>query len=465
MKKLSMLMQIGALITVLIALPFGFSTGIAKESNPDLPVNGDDNIGITLNIAIDANKDEKDPAVAMCTNNQFLVVYERDGDIYGQRLFGNGNFLGTAFEIYNGTYEAFDPAVACDWNAPSGYFVVVFSYKFDAEGTDIDVHGQLVHDSHQASGSQLYGSFFTVSQDSSGVDETNPVVACNSPDDTCLVMFEYSGSGNGDIYGQRLDLGFAAVALDGDRFQISDPSSAIEGSPDIVWNRNDSRYMVVWQDYDSSDGHFRINYVHIYDTEKGPGEIEVLNPIYRLFNPSSISDPDDYNADHVYPSVTYNPQTGNYVATFTVNGSSQNWSYAMKFDYYMTIGSIYKLEDNTSGRSAVAYAGGNDANTGDKGQNEYMAIYTSGATTDYQSVDVGNLPENCFPNCSQFSGDVIDTILETDGWFYNPDVAGTWFGGPYLVVYEIEFNATGNHDILGELINPLSNVYLPLVVK
>lgn len=38
----------------------------------------------------------------------------------------------------------------------------------------------------------------------SGALERDPAIACNSLDHTRLIAFEYSGTGNGDIYGQRV---------------------------------------------------------------------------------------------------------------------------------------------------------------------------------------------------------------------------------------------------------------------
>jgi hypothetical protein len=57
-------------------------------------------VGEIIDVAVDSAYDEQDPAVALCTYDQYLVIYEQDGNIYGQRLTNTGALLGGAFVIF-----------------------------------------------------------------------------------------------------------------------------------------------------------------------------------------------------------------------------------------------------------------------------------------------------------------------------------------------------------------------------
>jgi hypothetical protein len=174
--------------------------------------------GDTIDIAVSDVDDESTPKVALCAHNQYLVVYEKDGEIYGQRLDDDGDLLGSAFAISGDSYPEANPDVTCDWIYNT--FIVVWDHDYAGQHTNYDIRAQAVHGSHQASGSQLRGSMIAVSQDQPQ-DERYPAIACNSNDNTCLVAFEYSDAGSYDIYGQRVYVGSSGYGTEGERFSIS----------------------------------------------------------------------------------------------------------------------------------------------------------------------------------------------------------------------------------------------------
>ena len=92
-------------------------------------------IGSKIDVAVTAN-DESNPAVAYCASSQYLVVYELEGGIYGQRLEEDGTLLGSAFVIFAG--YASDPDVACNWNRDR--FIVLWGYDFYGGARTVDVH-------------------------------------------------------------------------------------------------------------------------------------------------------------------------------------------------------------------------------------------------------------------------------------------------------------------------------------
>ena len=94
--------------------------------------------GGMIEIATD-DVDEVDAAVALCASDQYLVVYQRSGEIYGQRLESDGDLLGGAFQIAEGPQPKYNPDVACDWLY--NRFVVAWQYDFYGDGSETSRSG------------------------------------------------------------------------------------------------------------------------------------------------------------------------------------------------------------------------------------------------------------------------------------------------------------------------------------
>jgi hypothetical protein len=85
------------------------------------------------------------------TTRQYLVVYERSGDIYGQFVDENANAVGTEFVICNETHIQARPSVS--YNSSTNQYLVV--WEDVRSGTNWDIYGQLVN----ADGSLSGGNF------------------------------------------------------------------------------------------------------------------------------------------------------------------------------------------------------------------------------------------------------------------------------------------------------------------
>jgi len=108
----------------------------------------------------------------------------------------------------------------------------------------------------------------------SGVLEQDPAIACNSLDHTRLIAFEYSGTGNGDIYGQRVSAGGSNISREGTRSTIGGYSAA-ESNPAVAWGGCDDDYLVVWQYlHDTPSNHDRILAGYVWDTNQADSQIE-----------------------------------------------------------------------------------------------------------------------------------------------------------------------------------------------
>ena len=78
-------------------------------------------------------------AVAHCASDQYLVVFQQDNDIYGQRLDQSGGLIGNEFLISNGSAGSSNPDVACGWYRD--VFVVTWQYDYLGPDNDIFARG------------------------------------------------------------------------------------------------------------------------------------------------------------------------------------------------------------------------------------------------------------------------------------------------------------------------------------
>jgi hypothetical protein len=418
--------------------------------------------GDTIDIAVSDVDDESTPKVALCAHNQYLVVYEKGAEIYGQRLDDDGDLLGSAFAISGDSYPEANPDVACEWIYNT--FIVVWDHDYAGQHTNYDVRAQAVHGSHQTSGSQLRGNTIAVSQDQPQ-DERYPAIACNSNDNTCLVAFEYSDTGSGDIYGQRVYVGSSGYGTEGNRFSIS-TSPAEEHNPDVAWGGRDDDYLVLWQylHNDPSD-HYRIVTAYVWDTDQAGSQIET--EVAWLIGPGS------YDHNQTSPAAAYNRDAQRYLATFQYD----YWGDGSDYDVYAlrlvpgggSQGSVFPVAETGDDEDSpvVAFSGGPEDLPG-MGADQFLITYVQrgGAAT----VLRGQAIKGTHDAGGDQLGDSVEIRTTGSGinfGLFAPDVTGSVNNGQYLVVWEDMTGGLAGHDydVLGRILSFDTSVYLPLVLN
>ena len=336
-------------------------------------------LGPKIDIAISAAVDEQDPAVAFC-GGQYLVVYEADGAIYGQRVEDDGDLAGPAFVVYTDTYDASDPDVACLWTSfLQQYFVVVFSYDYEGDQSDYDVYVQAVDQDGSLFGGVVKPGY-TVNQ------ERKPAVACEEDDSYCLVVFDEATGETNHIKGRRLKLGISSLELYGDLF---DPTAFGDdvSNPDVAWAKTRNEYLVIWQEWYVSPlknevgspaaENYRIAYSQIYEDEQGDGVSELIGGGSLWLVYTGIG----YDYDQTNPHVAFNNISGRYLAVFTGNPVGQVDAWAVVFRPDEEAGLPFSMNNKIYGTTAVAFCGGpsGDVNAVD----EFLALDTKYWITDH----------------------------------------------------------------------------------
>jgi hypothetical protein len=434
--------------------PSTFRQAPAAAADEVLPLSGEIPIATTSDL-------EGNPAVAVCATDQYLAVYARGGDIYGQRVNADGQLLGSAFVIYDGSNAAYAPDVACDW--VYNRFIVVWTYLYN--GTDTDLYVQAVYGAHQSSGSQLAGSRVTVASQTR--PEQNPAIACNSLDFNCLIVYEYDGATDDSIYGQRLTLGSSALSLLGTSFDFTSPMT--QTHPTVAWNGVNDNYLVVWQEAQTSPKiHQRVFFAHVYPTDQGSSD-------ERQHNNTFLINPGTWDCNQLSPDVAYNRYTNRFLVAFEFDYLCNGTDYDILARRVGATGSIVQggpfwvaWDGTRAGSPSVAFSGG--PLPFGEGADQYLVTYTSelnGQRIVYGQPVKGTHDPIVTDQQNDGPAVEIDSMAVMFGWYLlDPDVTGTINNGRYLTVWQYETGGTGyDDDVLGRLYTPPLRVFLPFVLR
>jgi hypothetical protein len=248
---------------------------------------------------------EEYPDIATCPGSgEYLVVYDADFVITGQRLDGFGSLIGGPFEISSRTVDGgVYPRVACV-KGDSEYFVI--AWITDAETSLDNIQIQVVHGSSQPEPlPQLYGTPIIVPGADSA--ELYPELACSTDENGCLLAYQYMGD-TMETRAQRLEVTESGVTFVGDTLNFP-MENHYQSYPAVSWNSLDDNYLVVWEQTGN------IGYAHVFGEEQGPGLNELQHTPVLLFAPETGT------RTCLYPRVAFNPQTGKYMVLFTCEES------------------------------------------------------------------------------------------------------------------------------------------------
>jgi hypothetical protein len=414
-------------------------------------------LGPRISVAVSSTLSEENPAVAFC-NGIYLVVYQRDGDIYGQRLDLEGMLLGDAIKINVDSATpgiTGNPDVACIWPEPilsDKYFIVVYTYV-DEAGQNYNVHAQALTTEGVVKGNPALVA-------ASNENEFDPTIACEVDDYYCLVLYEL---GNNDIQGQRLHL---SVGFDthienlGDKFD-PDPGVEINRSPDLIWSMTRQEYMAVWEDWfdDPVTDHWRSEFVFIYENEQGPGAAETKSAPGWLIPYSNYGSGWEHHQET--PKVAFNNLSGYYMVTYRNFYAATSGGVGVLYIGATMVGNPFNLDgdNNWATYPAVAFSGGatGSANADD----EFLAVNLE-TPSDYSNLEAAYINGDELSDRDVPIEAVTGSVVLSD-----PDVSGNAVDGKYLVVWEAQ-NPGGQSDIFAQRMGNYQNppaVFIPVALR
>jgi hypothetical protein len=183
------------------------------------------------------------PAIAMNASGNFVIAWtdRRTGywDIYAQRYNSSGTPLGSNFKVSNALYEyngERDPAITMNGN---GDFVIVWE-DFGNILYHSDIYGQMYY-----SDGVPYGNTFKVNDDISAADQSSPAVAMNNSGNFIVTWQDNRPNFEYNIYAQRYN---SAGTPQDSNFRVNDDTSgAWQTNPSIA--ASDGSFLITWQDY------------------------------------------------------------------------------------------------------------------------------------------------------------------------------------------------------------------------
>jgi uncharacterized repeat protein (TIGR02543 family) len=407
---------------------------------------------------------ERNPSIALCsTGDQYLVVYEKNGEIYGQHLVatadGTGDLVGDPFLISNGAGQSRDPDVAC---AVTDY-LVTWAYDWAGEGLDDDIRLRLVSDIHVA-GSQLRGEEIALVQEF--VNENHPAIACNQGNApvSCLVVYERDGDGGG-IYGRRVAVDVTGtLESQGAAFHISTLSDDPR-DPDVAYGSYDNTYLAVWTgfwpDAGGGLGGHLTEAVLIYGNEMGSSQL-VEEP-WRC--------PHTQDCFHSNPRVAYSPVDPSYLVVFEYDDSGfcgHGDQYAIYGFRYLDDGDVptagFRISDEalSAVAPAVAYSGGTSGTLGGRYLDQFMVTFVIEGWETEDSQDLAAVAvKGSFEDATQELYGVDDWFGSLDDYpdhsFGPLEITGSLNNGQYLTVWqwnEEPLFGFNDYDVRGAVIYP-----------
>ena len=391
---------------------------------------------------------EEDPEAAHnILDDEYLVVYERQGVIIGQRMSALGKLLQAPFEISDSAGNK-NPTVA--YNLSTESYVVAW------EDED-DIWAISVAGTYQDVGDQFYSPPFPV--DSSSNAQMNPSIACNINDSSCLIVYEYYDPFlSFEIMAERVEVKADEISSIDD-FLIVFEDFVDHERPDVVWGEGAGSYLVTWIREDGGDE--SVWYARIYDTDQGLSS-EILTSPDSLWPGLSNN---QRNQD-----AAYEPNTGDYLVVFDHDSGSNADIWGVRVPGSSGSPGVFDLiqiaySGDSETMPAVAHFGGvYPTYDGAAAPAKLMVAYKqydSLANAYYlqlRSVVLENSGFYLYDEGTVDTYDASDTLLED---IY---LVGSWGDNHLYVIWEAKLLAANHYNIYALGLNT-EYVFLPLIVK
>lgn len=373
---------------------------------------------------------EKNSSIAYNTTaKEYLVVYEYDTsgsvsnyDIYGQRISGNGDKIGSPFPVADTNSQENNPHIA--YNSVNNEFLVVCDSGSHAIGQRISADGAKI------------GSWFYIVQTTTR--ETKPRLIYNPAQNQYLMVMEYDHNGDG----ARWDIIRCLLGASGNTFSTfvtstTDPNIQFH-NPSVSYNSVNNEYLVA----------FEYTIINTNDCEIAGLKIDSGNT--AIGNAFYVSLPSLSDTAFYYPRLAYNPDTNVYVCAYERTTISTQRR-GLGLSRVTSTGSInllkaYFIPNKNALRPEIAYFNANK---------EYFSSFTTNVlSTTELNIEGQRMSANLDfitpSNQLIVIGDSAN-IEKNNSVVYNPDKI------EFLSAYEFDANNdASNYDIKGQRIGVLA---------
>jgi hypothetical protein len=398
---------------------------------------------------------EEDPEAAHnILDNQYLVVYERQEVIMGQRFSPTGALLQSPFEISDADGNR-NPTVA--YNLQTQSYIVAWE---DDEGGQVDVWAISVAGTHQTAGDQFLSPPYAVTNDAK--DQTDPNIACNAHDSSCLIVFEYHRTTSfNEINAERVEVAPTAITSGGGLILVGFDDFYSHESPDVVWGEGENNYLVTWVREDAGIG--TIWYARIYDTDQGLSS-EFMTSSAALW--SSLSN------DQRNPDAAYEPNSGEYLVVFDYDDTTDRDIWGVRVpgssgviensDVFDIIG----ISSHSERDPAVAHFGGvfpsyNGASSEPKLMVAYKQYQSPSQVYQLRVYTIELVTANAV---FIYDGSEIETYDAADAILDDIFLVGSWGNDRVYAFWDLKQVATNQYDVYAFGLNT-EYAFLPLIIN
>jgi len=247
------------------------------------------------------------PDVAYNPDDEMYLAVWRDGrgelvHVYGQIISGSGVLSGTNFAIYEGGGDNYDPRVA--YSSQNGEYLVTWSWRgHDIYGQRLSGSGVLLDNPGTPENEASPAVAFIISNAADNqnypavaADDVNGAYPAPGGGAMLVVWHDNRNDGYGDIYGQIIA---SDGSLSGGDFVVAGMASTYQVCPDLTYDPINDVYLAVWGDGRGSD-------LDIYGQRVTPsGALSGTNFVV-----------DSASGTQEYPEVAANADAGGYLAAW-----------------------------------------------------------------------------------------------------------------------------------------------------
>lgn len=284
------------------------------------------------------------PSIAYDNNGYrcFVVwingIYETSYSVLGQMVGSDGGLIGEQITVYEDVYGYNAESHSVAFDASSGTYLVVWNEYNPTLYNNIKIVGQLLD-----SNGEKIGTPIMISDGNPASAPGNPSVASAGDGQFLVVWHEYNGELPARIYARLVHVDdFAEGGFDPGNIirMVSTEPVIYSGShlyPVVAYDNINNKFLVVFGNYDSSDGKYRI----LGQLVNGNGSIEGMGENLMISGNDASS--------VMNPTVSFDSYNGKFLVAWQQQDHEFDY-YSNIFGRFVTAGGLSGEEFNISGR-------------------------------------------------------------------------------------------------------------------
>ena len=396
-------------------------------------------------------------------NGVYAVAYEKNGEIIVAYIIGD---MIVRYTLSNGLGRSYYPAIA--YNAAWGLFITTWQYDYAGNGSDYDVRVRASTSTGAIGDDDIWVA-------SSEYHETNPDIACNPYDGSCLITYEYKvqGYSTTNIHGRYMD---TTVSVNPDNFELTSLNAV---GPHVAWSDYGSSYLVAYT-WTSSGGEAFPVYTVLYDTWQGSASASKIKASAYGVDTGWY---DDNGHDKYATGVAYDFCSEKFIIVYTYDYYGNGTDYdvhasATNSNGNTLYGPFYIA--TTSGQESdadISFITEPTPSIANAASCKLVTTYIRSEYYDENGIMTTDIEGNCSYNAPDYTTDwggdhllIDEPSISFGSGVFAPAISGG-NGSDFFVSYDyVTGGMVYQYSVLGKLLSTETNKadlsnYLPLIIR